>query len=132
MPAVAAASAADKLGVQPGAEFRAAADAAAAVPGGQCCLVLGDRPIEITLSRTWEALSWQRRLALLGDLLASGMSASDKVGWFCCSTVFGACVPACLIVLTVPIMTLVCKQPNVTKHSSTWPISLHRRLQNSH
>jgi hypothetical protein len=70
---------ADQLGVQPGAEFRAAAEAAAAVPGGQCCLVLGDRPIEITLSRAWEALSWRRRLQLLADLAAAGMMSSQQV-----------------------------------------------------
>ena len=68
--------------MQPGGEFRAAAEAAAAVPGGQCCLVLGDRPIELTLSRAWEALSWGRRLQLLGDLLAAGrMSSQQQVGW---------------------------------------------------
>jgi pheromone shutdown protein TraB len=70
---------ADQLGVQPGAEFRAAAEASAAVPGGQCCLVLGDRPIEITLSRAWEALSWRRRLQLLADLAAAGMMSSKQV-----------------------------------------------------
>jgi len=69
----------DQLGVQPGAEFRAAAEAAAAVPGAQCCLVLGDRPIEITLSRAWEALSWQRRFQLLGDLVLAGTASSSQV-----------------------------------------------------
>jgi pheromone shutdown protein TraB len=49
------------------------------VPGGQCCLVLGDRPIEITLSRAWEALSWPRRLQLLGDFASAGMAGSGKV-----------------------------------------------------
>lgn len=71
--------AADQLGVQPGAEFRAAAAAAGDVAGGQCCLVLGDRPIEITLSRAWEALTWPRRLQLLGDFATAGMGSSDQV-----------------------------------------------------
>lgn len=74
--------------MQPGAEFRAAAEAAAAVPGGQCCLVLGDRPIEITLSRAWEALSWQRRLQLLGDLVSAGVASSEQVGCLYCAVLF--------------------------------------------
>eukprot|EP00878_Enallax_costatus_P026615 GHUV01028568.1.p1 GENE.GHUV01028568.1~~GHUV01028568.1.p1 ORF type:complete len:443 (+),score=150.15 GHUV01028568.1:754-2082(+) len=57
---------ADQLGVQPGAEFRAAARAADAVGAS---LVLGDRPVEITLQRAWGALSWWRRLTLMWDLL---------------------------------------------------------------
>jgi pheromone shutdown protein TraB len=72
-------AASDLLGVQPGAEFRAAAEAAGDVAGGQCCLVLGDRPIEITLSRAWEALTWRRRLQLLGDLATAGTASSDEV-----------------------------------------------------
>ncbi len=33
--------------------------------------MLGDRPIEITLERAWEALSWRRRLQLCAELLAA-------------------------------------------------------------
>lgn len=70
--------ASDQLGVQPGAEFRAAAGAADAVGAS---LVLGDRPIEITLQRAWGALSWQRRLQLLADLMsARSGTAGTKVG----------------------------------------------------
>eukprot|EP00877_Chromochloris_zofingiensis_P011930 jgi/Chrzof1/6991/Cz02g06230.t1 len=58
--------AARSLGVNPGEEFTAAAAAAESV-GAQ--IVLGDRPIEITLQRAWEALSWQRRLRLCVDLV---------------------------------------------------------------
>ena len=32
----------------------------------------GDRPIEITLQRAWQALTWPQRLRLLGLLLQSG------------------------------------------------------------
>ena len=32
----------------------------------------GDRPIEITLQRAWQALTWPQRLRLLGLLLRSG------------------------------------------------------------
>jgi pheromone shutdown protein TraB len=35
-------------------------------------VVLGDRPIEITLERAWEALSWRRRLDLCAALLGPG------------------------------------------------------------
>jgi hypothetical protein len=51
--------------VKAGAEFAAAAVAADAV-GAQ--LVLGDRPVEITLQRAWDALSWRRRATLLAEL----------------------------------------------------------------
>ena len=32
----------------------------------------GDRPIEITLQRAWQALTWPQRLKLLGLLIQSG------------------------------------------------------------
>eukprot|EP00775_Hariotina_reticulata_P010864 gene10864-11018_t len=67
--------AADQLGVQPGAEFRAAATAAET---SGATLVLGDRPIEITLQRAWEALSWRRRMQLLGDLLLAAVSPQEQ------------------------------------------------------
>ncbi|GFR52058.1 hypothetical protein Agub_g14580 [Astrephomene gubernaculifera] len=54
------------LGVPGGGEF-AAAHAAAEEVGAQ--VVLGDRPVEITLSRAWEALSLRRRAALCWELL---------------------------------------------------------------
>jgi pheromone shutdown protein TraB len=69
-------SAADQLGVLPGAEFRAAARAADTVGAS---LVLGDRPIEITLERAWNALPWQRRLKLLGDLMLASLAPSAQV-----------------------------------------------------
>ncbi|GBF95762.1 hypothetical protein Rsub_08198 [Raphidocelis subcapitata] len=63
--------AAERLGVRAGAEFAAAGAAADAV-GAQ--LVLGDRPVEITLRRAWDALGWRRRGALLGDLLRGALA----------------------------------------------------------
>ncbi|KAF6265342.1 TraB family-domain-containing protein [Scenedesmus sp. NREL 46B-D3] len=63
--------AADQLDVLPGAEFRAAARAADAAGAS---LVLGDRPIEITLERAWNALPWPRRFRLLGDLMLASFA----------------------------------------------------------
>ncbi len=37
-------------------------------------LVLGDRPIEITLQRAWDALSWRRRGELAAALAAGALS----------------------------------------------------------
>lgn len=61
-----------RLGVTGGGEFVAARQEAEAI-GAQ--LVLGDRPIEITLQRAWDALSWRRR-ALLAAELARGAWAA--------------------------------------------------------
>lgn len=69
-------AAAARLGVEPGAEFRAAA-AAADAAGAQ--LVLGDRPVEISLSRAWGALSWPRRAALLADLARGAMAPPQEL-----------------------------------------------------
>jgi pheromone shutdown protein TraB len=41
--------------------------------------VLGDRPIEITLERAWNALPWRRRLRLLGDLLLASLVPQAEV-----------------------------------------------------
>jgi hypothetical protein len=54
-----------QVGLQAGAEFVAARQAAEACDAQ---LVLGDRPIEVSLQRAWDALSWRRRLRLLGGL----------------------------------------------------------------
>ncbi|CAM6096305.1 unnamed protein product [Calypogeia fissa] len=48
-------------GIASGEEFRAARKAAEEI-GAQ--LVLGDRPIEVTLKRAWEALNWNERFRL--------------------------------------------------------------------
>ena len=61
----------DQLGVQGGGDFVAARRAAEAV-GAQ--IVLGDRPIEITLQRAWEALPWGRWLQLCWELLLAGLT----------------------------------------------------------
>jgi pheromone shutdown protein TraB len=60
----AAASAASAIdgGVPPGADARAAATAAKAVGA---TVVLGDRPIEITLRRAWEGTTWRERAAVV-------------------------------------------------------------------
>ncbi|XP_024365398.1 uncharacterized protein [Physcomitrium patens] len=57
-------------GVATGEEFRAARKAAEAL-GAQ--IVLGDRPIEITLQRAWRSLKWDERLRF-GATLVQGMS----------------------------------------------------------
>jgi hypothetical protein len=54
-----------QVGLQAGAEFVAARQAAEAC---NAQLVLGDRPIEVSLQRAWDALSWRRRLRLLYGL----------------------------------------------------------------
>ncbi|KAG1679399.1 hypothetical protein FOA52_007690 [Chlamydomonas sp. UWO 241] len=65
--------AADELGVQGGGEFVAARREGEDV-GAQ--IVLGDRPIEITLERAWEALSWRARLRLTWELVLAGTTGS--------------------------------------------------------
>lgn len=62
--------AADQLGVANGAEFRAAAAAAEALGTS---IVLGDRPLEITLQRAWDALSWRQRLTLCWQLAGASL-----------------------------------------------------------
>ncbi|KAG0575453.1 hypothetical protein KC19_5G004900 [Ceratodon purpureus] len=57
-------------GVATGEEFRAARKAAEGI-GAQ--IVLGDRPIEITLRRAWRSLSWDERFRFTISLL-QGMS----------------------------------------------------------
>ncbi|KAL6067258.1 TraB domain-containing protein [Balamuthia mandrillaris] len=56
----------DKIKVTPGAEFKAAAEEGSKV-GAR--IVLGDRPIEITLQRTWRGLSKWEKLKLMYLLL---------------------------------------------------------------
>ena len=77
---------ADSLGVELGGEFRAAYhywrsfdaatttttnSAAAAVGSKRPHLILGDRPLAITLARCWESLSWFGKLKVLVGLILS-------------------------------------------------------------
>ena len=39
----------------------------------------GDRPIEITLQRAWQALTWPQRLRLLGLLLRGGFADTSEL-----------------------------------------------------
>ena len=39
----------------------------------------GDRPVEITLRRAWDALSWRRRMALVVQLLRSSASSASQI-----------------------------------------------------
>ncbi len=67
-----------QIGVRSGEEFRAARRAA---EGCDAQLVLGDRPIEVTLRRAWDALSWGQRWRLgrrLASRCASGNSPPQK------------------------------------------------------
>ena len=72
------ARASDRLGaetrVAPGADFRAARRAAERVGAS---LILGDRPIEITLERAWRSLSLRDRWRLVRSV-ADGRSASSS------------------------------------------------------
>lgn len=65
-----------QLGVQSGVEFRAAREAAEAV---NAQLVLGDRPIEVTLRRAWEALPPTSRWKLAVEL-TSGVRSAQGAG----------------------------------------------------
>ncbi|XP_045833223.1 traB domain-containing protein isoform X2 [Trifolium pratense] len=57
-----------------GDEFRAARKVSEEI-GAQ--LVLGDRPIEITLQRAWKALNWTQKLSLLKIVILGITSSSD-------------------------------------------------------
>ncbi|XP_027161438.1 traB domain-containing protein isoform X1 [Coffea eugenioides] len=57
-----------------GDEFRAARKAAEEI-GAQ--MVLGDRPIEITLERAWNSLIWKEKLSLLTSVIGGLTSLSD-------------------------------------------------------
>uniref|UniRef100_A0A0A0L5T2 TraB domain-containing protein n=1 Tax=Cucumis sativus TaxID=3659 RepID=A0A0A0L5T2_CUCSA len=57
-----------------GDEFRAARKASEEV-GAQ--IVLGDRPIEITLERAWNALIWTEKLSLVSSVIRGITSESD-------------------------------------------------------
>lgn len=62
------------LDVMPGEEFRVAVKEAQAVGA---CVVLGDRPLKITLARVWAALSAWEKLKLTGSLLWTGLNMID-------------------------------------------------------
>lgn len=63
------------LEVLPGEEFRVAVREAREVDAR---LVLGDRPLHITLARVWGALGWWKKLKLVGMLLWTGVYAGDS------------------------------------------------------
>lgn len=63
------------LDVAPGEEFRVAVREAQSIGA---CVVLGDRPLSITLSRLWAALSLWEKCRLLGTLLWTGLSMLDS------------------------------------------------------
>lgn len=52
----------EELGMAPGGEFRVAYKEALKIPG--CKLVLGDMPVDLTLSRGFSSLPWYRKLKL--------------------------------------------------------------------
>lgn len=58
----------ENLGVESGVEFKAARRAAEKV-GAQ--IVLGDRPIEVTLRRAWKSLSLSSKVSLVIELISS-------------------------------------------------------------
>jgi len=66
----------DKLGVKPGAELLAGAEAAEAV-GAE--LVLADRDVQVTLKRTWANVGFFNRLKLLSGLFASMFEGGDDI-----------------------------------------------------
>ncbi|CAI8604546.1 unnamed protein product [Vicia faba] len=58
-----------------GDEFRAARKVSEEI-GAQ--IVLGDRPIEITLQRAWKALNWTQKLSLL-RIVINGITSSSEI-----------------------------------------------------
>lgn len=58
-----------ELGMAPGGEFRAAQRATQAVQ--KCRIILGDRPINITLQRALNALSFFQKIRLFFYIMAS-------------------------------------------------------------
>ncbi|BDA46100.1 TraB domain-containing protein [Coccomyxa sp. Obi] len=67
---------ADALGVTPGEEFRVALLEAQQV-GAK--VVLGDRPVRVTLARTWGALSRWNKIRFIWALLTTGFCVSDDL-----------------------------------------------------
>uniref|UniRef100_A0A7S0RN77 TraB domain-containing protein n=1 Tax=Pyramimonas obovata TaxID=1411642 RepID=A0A7S0RN77_9CHLO len=66
-----------KMEVMPGEEFRVAYEAAADLGAH---VVLGDRPVQVTLKRTWAALTVREKVKFLWEVIALGsfsMSAED-------------------------------------------------------
>ncbi|XP_020986838.1 uncharacterized protein LOC107467103 isoform X2 [Arachis duranensis] len=59
-----------------GDEFRAARKASEQV-GAQ--IVLGDRPIEITLQRAWKALKWSQKLSLVTSVIGGIASSTSDI-----------------------------------------------------
>jgi pheromone shutdown protein TraB len=78
---------AESLGVELGGEFRAAYKywrsflhpplSSSSDPKRRPHMVLGDRPLAITLARCWESLSWFGKLKVLAGLLFSSFSKPD-------------------------------------------------------
>ena len=59
----------EELGLAPGGEFRVAYKEAMQIPG--CKVILGDMPINLTLSRGFHSLPWYRKLKLAWCLLTT-------------------------------------------------------------
>ncbi|CAD5119381.1 DgyrCDS7995 [Dimorphilus gyrociliatus] len=66
-----------QLGMAPGGEFRAAVVAANELEN-ECRIILGDRPINITISRALAALNWWQRLKLLISAVTSSREGISK------------------------------------------------------
>lgn len=74
-------SSSDTIGTPLGQEFRAArrsCEAIEAQSGKPCEIVLGDRPLGLTLSFAWEALSFRERLRLISDLIQANTVSKDE------------------------------------------------------
>lgn len=67
--------AADQLEVLPGEEFRVAVEEARKI---NAKVVLGDRPLQVTLARLWARLSAWDRVCLVVQLLFQGLKMPDK------------------------------------------------------
>jgi pheromone shutdown protein TraB len=67
-----------QLGMAPGGEFRAAYNASKVVPG--CQLVLGDRPLHVTLKRALSSLNFFQKMKFFFHLLIS-LRMDIKLAW---------------------------------------------------
>ncbi|VDN13791.1 unnamed protein product, partial [Dibothriocephalus latus] len=72
----------DQIGMAPGGEFRVAFKKASQQP--HCHLVLGDRPINVTLSRTLDAFSLWQKIRLFCALVFNfeSITPANRLAWF--------------------------------------------------
>ena len=66
-----------RIKIVPGSEFRRAFQETRAL-GFPAAVKLIDRPLEITLARTWASLSWWERIKLGGYIMLADLDVTDE------------------------------------------------------